>query len=870
MNRKLLKIFASFAFATLALTGCNDPVDSSTGEHSTPINPSSQPSQESTPDSSTPEVSTPGSSTPEDSSSSNPTVEEYVILVLSTGNATVTPSHAKAAAGEVVTLNITPQEGYLVDRVEVNGVALNSNTYSFVMPATSVAINVYTVLEDKDGYIVDGDINAKLIWDEQEQVYVARNVRVEADSRIWYSTGANSEGLGMVSIDVNKTFANIDLASGKGFTVGGNAIYDFYYDPSNVTTPIYIQRVGVINLPNTEAMVADLFAGSAKSEATLNPIGVNKVEYYSSIKNEKYEWNLYSDNSSLAKVTHPVTGADKGIVYKAQKDNVYVLVDNYLEGRVDPTYVTRGDTTPISGKYDIVSAKNHRAYQYLQEEVDAEANQYSHDMESLDFDMYSAYRNGFVGNIYNDVDVYHDATIVSTRNPDGGFTVELDSWVRWANSQIYFESMGLRNGYVTYELDIEFTAAGAIKSGSYVETRHDDTSYDFTSNTLKPGYDTVEPYKTLAFSYGYGDAKQGQPTEDVSKYFISEITNVSVKGKNQTEEGKVSVGDDIVCATVADATSATTMTYEYLPNTALDSWQYGPQSSSNTRVLGPKDTSSPFNFRAFTAGESDVVIGNHTQNANDVTFTKKVVVDNSAYVKGIWMYPLHYLEGADYDDDLFGANNANIDAGRIYKVQVAGSTTGGNYAMNGLDLTFTYSQEGIVELSYDNTTGILTIDSTKATNTEKTSVTVTLHSPAQIADWPESKITITVNPPVDYPDDVVGSYTCTSTTGPQVIFSSNTAGTIYVGAATYSFTCEYNPLDGMFDNCEITGAPSTVEYTFEMYIDPADFALCVLLIEHQYSTTGWETIDTEILGGIVYDSDGYEQGVGYEVFEKTN
>ena len=872
MNKKLLKVFASFAFVTLALTGCND-TNTSSAEPSSPIN-----SDSSTPeDSSTPSNNeSTNNSTPSnvDSStggeSSTPEVEKYVILVLSSGNSTVVTSHSEAAPGEVITLDITPEEGYIVDYVEYNGTRLDSNTFSFVMPATSVAINVYTVLEDKDGYIVDGDINAKLVWDEQEQVYVARNVKVEKDSRIWYSTGAGSEGLGMVSIDVNKSFANIGLTSGKGFTIGGNAIYDFYYDPSNIVTPIYIQRVGVINLPNTEAMIADLFAGSAKSEATLFPAGVNKVEYYSSVKNEKYEWNLYSDNSSFAKITHPVTNAEKAVVYKAQKDDVYTVVDNYLEGRVDPTYVTRGDTTPFSGQYDIVKAKTNNRYQYLQEEVNADANLYSHSMESLDFDMYNAYRNGYVGNIYNDVDVYHDANVVSTRTSDGGFKVELSSWVKWSNSQIYFESMGLRNGYIAYDVDIEFTAAGAIKSGSYVETRHDDTSYDFTSDTFKPGYDSVEPYKTLTFAYGYGDAKEGQPTEDVSKYFISEINNVAVQGKNQKEEGKVSVGDDIVCSTIAEANTSTTMTFEYLPNTALDAWQYGPQSSSNARVLGPKNTTSPYDFRAFTAGEADIVIGNHTKNANDVTYSKKVIVDNSAYVKGIWMYPYSYLEGADYDDELFGANQATIDAGRVYKVQIAGSTVSGNYALDGLDLSFTYTKgEGIIELYYDNTTGILTIDASKADISEKTTVSVTISSPAQVPDWPQSTLTFTVNPAVDYPDYVSGTYT--STYGNQVVFTSNTEGTIYAGASTYSFTCEYDSLDGMFEKCKIVGAPANVDYTFEMYIDPEDFALCVLLIESKLdeSASDWSTIDTEILGGIKYDGDGYAEGVGFEVFTKV-
>ena len=79
-----------------------------------------------------------------------------VILVVSTGNATVTPSKTAAYEGDVIELDIKAQEGYRIDKVTVNDKVITSDNYSFVMPASSAAIRVYTALEDKDGYIVDG------------------------------------------------------------------------------------------------------------------------------------------------------------------------------------------------------------------------------------------------------------------------------------------------------------------------------------------------------------------------------------------------------------------------------------------------------------------------------------------------------------------------------------------------------------------------------------------------------------------------------------------------------------------------------------------------------------------------------------------
>ena len=282
----------------------------------------------------TQEPSTPD--TPSESTSTTPIVEKYTVVILDSGMSTVTLStgNEKVEAGEIVDITVTPIDGYTIEKVTMNDselTATSENTYSFVMPNTSARIKVVTTLENKDGITVNGGVSARLIDEDGDGIYVARNIPVQQDCNIYYSTGEGSDPLGMVYINNAKTFANIDLGgSGEGFVIGGNAVYDFYYDSNNSSTPIYIQRVGILNLPTSESAFASLFAGTAKSSSTLYPENVNKVTYSSSKRNEKYEWNLYSDNSSYATVNNLLTGKEKAVVYKAQvSDNVYKVVDSY-------------------------------------------------------------------------------------------------------------------------------------------------------------------------------------------------------------------------------------------------------------------------------------------------------------------------------------------------------------------------------------------------------------------------------------------------------------------------------------------------------------------------------------------------------------
>lgn len=872
MNKKILKVFTSLFLLTLVISGCEKTNNSSSSSNDVSSNPTGSVSDElssnadssSSMNSSSPSSDSSSMNSSSDSSSELPVVE-YSIYVASSGNAKVVLNTNKAAPGDVVTLEIIPEDGYRVDRVVMNNNELSS--YSFVMPNSSAIITVYTTLIDKDGYIIDGDISAKLV-EEENGLYVARNVRVEADSNVYYSLGG-SEPLNITKIDNNKSFANISYSnSGNGgFKIAGNAVYDFYYDSKNLATPCYIQRVDVINLPNTEASFASLFAGEAKSDSTVYPAGVNKVEYTSVSKNEKYVWELYSDNSSYAQVINPVTGKEKAIVYKAQDDNVYRVVDNYLEGSSEGTYITRSDTTAFSGQYDIVNAVSQKSYQRLQSDVDVDANLYSHTMESLDAEFYQAYRNGYVGNIYNDVTVDHDASVISEELDKGDFKVSLNTWVRWNDSAYYQESTGYKSAYVTYEMDVTFTKAGAIKTGTFIETFYGENYYDFSSNQFKTGYESVEPKREVSFTYSYGDAKAGQPDVDVSKYFTQEITNIVVQGKNSTETDTLGISEDLKASVSSAATTSHNMTFVCNPSTALDTWQYGPVASSNTSVIAPKSVSTPYDFRAMASGSSEITIGNHTVNANSVTAKKLVYVDTVAFIRSIFMYTSYPYPS--YDDTFF-ANYGYVESGKTYEIQVAGSTTAGNYVYNGLGLKFTNTtnNEDLISIAYDDATGKILIDASNAKVTEQTTVCYTVECPVQLSDWPSATFTYYVLPSTDYDDSIVGTWN-NENDNSYIRITSETNGTIYVAngsnTLTFDFTYTYDSSSGKI-TASVPYADNTY-YTLKMYIDSSDGALCVYFCSEKMGSS-WDDVTLTEYFGMNY-GDEYGDDFRYEGFIKA-
>ena len=81
----------------------------------------------------------------------------YAITIAEMQNGTVTADKEYASATELVTLTVTPAEGYKVADVKVNGVSLNptNNTYSFEMPEEDVTITAtFEPVQEATKYLV--------------------------------------------------------------------------------------------------------------------------------------------------------------------------------------------------------------------------------------------------------------------------------------------------------------------------------------------------------------------------------------------------------------------------------------------------------------------------------------------------------------------------------------------------------------------------------------------------------------------------------------------------------------------------------------------------------------------------------------------
>ena len=83
----------------------------------------------------------------------------YSVLVDEAGKGTVSVSKTSAAPGEVITVTVTPDSGYKLGELQVDGkaVMVMGNTYTFTMPAKAVTVNatfvedVYSVLVNEAG-----------------------------------------------------------------------------------------------------------------------------------------------------------------------------------------------------------------------------------------------------------------------------------------------------------------------------------------------------------------------------------------------------------------------------------------------------------------------------------------------------------------------------------------------------------------------------------------------------------------------------------------------------------------------------------------------------------------------------------------------
>lgn len=749
MKKKNLLIMSLSVLMSLSFVACGgNPVTDSTSE-----NPSENPTSNTT---------NGGDTTT--SNNGNTNTESYGVVVVPTTGATVTASVNVAHPGDVVTLSVKIDDGYILDEITLNGTKLTAN--EFVMPSTSALIQYKVSLLSTDGMYIGGDVSSKLVLNEKTGVYEAKGVKVAIDSNVFYSI--NGKKLSCIAINNEKCFANIDITStsnAPGFSIAGGATYDFYYDPVNSVTPCYVVRTSVDALPTNIKSLESLFSGSIKSETTVYPQGVNHVEFTSSEYNENYVWDLYSDNASVAKITTLTNGKDKGLVYKSIDNSIYTVVDTYLEGEHTQDLSVKGDTVRYSGHYDVVATPSAitgmKKYQRTQDVAYRDVNAYSHTIESLQYEIMFGYSWGHE-NVVSD-DVYDwNVKIESTDNADGTFTTNVNSYTSIVAGGTEYSSSS--NQHNEYQMKIKFKNDGSLIELTYDEQNYNDNQFDFSGIKLGTGHGSFKPggkdypasEHTVTCKYGYGSPKEGKPTGiDLSKYFVSEITSASVtssagvEGQLKRLDRLTQVSPDI------QSELSSNVKLEFAPESALDTWQYGVVASSNESVVTRKAQHNDL-WTAVGSGTTTITFGNHTSQSVNKSI-EITVPESSGDYKDIFAYTVY-----PYINENWTSTSGVIPAGTRDSIKLAGVLTSNAYDY--FPICTPESSSELLLVSYDQTTGMLTLDATPAKGiTEATTVTITLKADYNL-DWTAgkeggSKLTVTIKPTTKLYDSVVGTWT---------------------------------------------------------------------------------------------------------------
>jgi hypothetical protein len=750
-------------------------------------------------------------------------VVKYIVRINAPAGVTITSDKEKAATGETVNLTITLASGYTLTSLTMNGTALTptDGKASFVMPNRDVAINA-TVAIDGDVTLAGG---VAALFVKEGNLYVARGVTFTNRAEVYVAvkgTDGTITKVGHGHLNPYKCFGSFELGSGSNHeestvSVGGNASYDFYYDPSAALS-LYIQRVAVTSAPSNASQYEDLFDSNVHGgQSTMYPEGVVGVTHWDSRDNLVYSYSKYENNVSYATVKEKGKDDVKAVVYKSYKDNVYTLVDTYVEGAevqdpyrsgnvyIDDTKME--DDAAISGKY-LVSDSVEEGFQdfdetaryHTKDNLEWDAGKYSHDIESLDRQQHEGYRTGF--SIEDDL-TKANVTVTSKSEADGSFTTTIDSYKCYtpSSSSSTYKTM-TSDTYIAYKIVTSFTKSGAPLSGTYSERKYDNTAYNFATNTfIGDPATTGVSVKETSFTYTYGNPLTGAPSFDTTPYFATSIAP-SIKGSLGTNS--VNGGELINDA----ADDLNMLEPNVAPATALDGWEYGILSSSDTSIIAEEPNRSNHVYRASLTktGTSTLTIGNFVD--NKVTATVDVSVSLTKPKR-------FHIESLSSDDsNLVTANACWVLSKNSYTAKLG--TTPDNASLAGI--SFLYSQDIGLACNVNEQARTITFDTTKCNVTANTKVTVTLVDPNYDTSWVESDsdrstIDVTVYPAVttkfsdtyivgdwlidadtrkDENDKTTVKLTSTAYSGTNTTYQGWSMGEIDLDGDVFTFAYKYN------------------------------------------------------------------------------
>jgi hypothetical protein len=770
----------------LALVSCQHPASSVTSASSVPASSSAPASSVASSD-----VSSSVNSSSSSSSSEAPIVLTYHIVLPSDTRYTITSDKTTAKQGETVTLTATAGAGYAIASVLINKtvIAKSGDHYVFAMPDHDVKVTAtLTVTGD---VTLGGDIAAALSKDSATGIYSVKGVAVDSDANFSYfitgTDGARTE-LNIQNVDRTKCFADITFAHAKTYQLllAGGAKYDFFYDPS-ADLPCYVKRSEVTSLPSDISGLEDLFDGSVLSSPSVYPDNVNHVEYTNTASDESYVWNKLSGNKSLAKVTKLSDSSDKALVYKALKDNLYTVVDTYTEG-VSGDVTKTDDTKKFSGRYAVSKTDSkgndtddidiNYGKEYMHPTMASfDLNLYSHDMHSIDFDIMYSYR---VAMTKGEEITQADCKITSTKKDEGFETTIVSS--KTYDASAVAQDNSTEKYHDEYAVTLDFDKAGAITSGTYLNTHYDEKTYDYTNFKIT-GEGKVA--KQLTFAYSYGDPADDLQPLDTTPYFISSLAPTVI----DTSITSVTTGNRINQGT--DPTDY--LTLNFAPATALDSWQYQINETSDASVIGWNANYVKWN--AYKEGSADLTIRNNTTKDVSAKITVQVLYDKK--VRNFVMY-------LDYGYEGYGSDEEVADRGLIYekhtkRYRLAAYDDGGTGSMAvPADTTLSLSETipGLVMSVVPSTvnaqyTDILFDATNMKTPTDGKTVTLTVNTAHYATSATPTTFTLYLFQVNVTEDTVAGTWVDKDTSGNTVATLALTKDSVDSKAAYYSASAPY-------------------------------------------------------------------------------
>lgn len=804
--------------------------------------------------------STSSSSSSSFSDSTPPVLEEYAIKVTEISGVKITPDKLKAKAGDNVNLTVECEKGFSIISLLVNtseASKVSDTQYTFIMPNRSVVISAKVAVEGD--VTVQGD--AASSFTKEGNIYVARNVKFasgQGNFNVQIKTDSGVKTLAFNEIDRTKTFANIDPATSYTGKLALGASYDFYYDVSNGVRPLYIKRVSVDVLPNSVNSLYDLFYGRVQSNAAVFPDNLTNVTYSNSEDDVNYTYALdKSGTKSLETFTRKSDGVSLGEKYKSldSENNLFKWVDTTIsykgnKGKSGKSLVTNyivranGVSSELNSDQEFNSDR-----QYINPLVapfEVSKNQ-TFNMYDLEFKFMEAYRVGMTVEDY----VKSSSIDISSTKEEDGFKTNIVSSKTYDNTSSTDSSIVPNKTHYEYRVELAFTKEGALKSINYVQKKFDSTLYDFNGDRFISGdatsnFEQGTSAKELNVTYTY--KQENTVNFDEDKYFVSSIEKATIKNADATSEDKsvLNSGDHLELEN-------SYLTLDVLPATALDTWQYGVTSSTDTSVVRWDETYN--RFAADKTGKSDLTVSNYS----DKKVSKVVSVEVLYNIVLRSFYMLYYYNSTlvNVDPDDFTANSITLSSNTISTIGLAasGEKPIGQVALPP-DLTFDLSNKDLgLVVSYNATNGTISYDTRNVNVTTATKLTVTLKSSYYASSYTPTSFTVTIKPvSFSSESDIIGRWTNASnvfnvldekiTLDKKEYFQAN----LVVGAKTFKTIFTVDLTTGKFTYTYVLNAENKIDdtYTFKI-VSNADGQLGLFLMSSSWS--GEDSVESNYILG---------------------